>query len=107
MSKSACHSCLPTSSLTTPDFDTQTSGMDDIRRQSSMSDKRIHNVNYVRHVLRRFFGGSNKKSSSSITFDDTSSEQSPTTNITTEDCTSPILIHPSLQYDKRTKFSGK
>jgi hypothetical protein len=32
---------------------------------------------------------------------------SPTANIITENSTSPILIHPCLQYDKRTKFSGE
>jgi len=98
MSKSPCHSQLLTS-----DFDIQNI-MDinsDNRRQPSLNDKRIHNVNYVRHVLRRFFGSHNKKSS----FDDTYSEHSP--KILTENLRSPILIQPCLQYDKHRKFTGK
>jgi hypothetical protein len=98
MSKLACHSQLPTS-----DFDIQ-NFMDinaDNRRQTSLNDKRIHNVNYVRHVLRRFFGSHTKKSS----FDETSYEQSP--NNRTENLTSPILNQPCLEYDKHAKFTGK
>jgi hypothetical protein len=109
MSNSTCHSNLPSSTVTTSDFDIQ-NFMDmnsDNRRQSSLSDRRIHNVNYVRHVLRRFFGVYHKKSSPSTVLEDISCEQSPTANIITENSTSPILIHPCLQYDKRTKFSGK
>lgn len=108
MSKSTCQSRLPLSATTTPDFDIQNS-MDmnsENRRQSSLNDKRIHNVNYVRHVLRRFFGGYNKKYTSPTIYDDISYEQSPTTNKLSENLTSPILIHPNLQYDKNTKFSG-
>lgn len=109
MSKSTYQSRLPT---TTPDIDIQNLVMDinnsENRRQSSLSDKRIHNVNYVRHVLRRFFGGYNKKSTSSTTgFDENSYEQSPTLDILTENSISPILIQPSLQYNKQQKFSGK
>jgi hypothetical protein len=110
MSKSTCQSHLPSPIDTTPDLDIQNL-MDinnDNRRQSSLNDKRIHNVNYVRHVLRKFFGGYNKKSSSTTTvFDDISYEQSSTTNLLTENSISPILIHPCLQYNKRRKFSGK
>jgi hypothetical protein len=107
MSKSTCHSRL-SSTATTPDLDIQNL-MDtniDIRRQSALSDKRTNNVNYVRHVLRKFFGSSNKRTSSSAIFDDISNEQSPTTNTVTPNAISPILIHPCLQYDKHTKFSG-
>ncbi|CAF3047800.1 unnamed protein product [Rotaria sp. Silwood2] len=79
----------------------------DNRRQSSLNDKRIHNVNYVRHVLRKFFGSYTKKSSSTTSFDDISYEQLQTTNIIKNNSISSILIHPCLQYDKHTKFSGK
>jgi hypothetical protein len=98
MSKSTYHSPLPSSAVDL-DIENFMDNNTDPRRQSSLSDKRIHNVNYVRHVLRRFFGTYNKKPSST---QDLASEQSPTRNLT-----SPILIHPCLQYDKRTKFSGK
>jgi hypothetical protein len=105
MSVSTCHSRLPLSIAATPDIDIQNlmdHSLED-RRQSTLSDKRITNVNYVRHVLRRFFGGSNKKSPT----DEISSEQSPTIDVIQDDLASPILIHPGLQYDKHTKFSGK
>jgi len=109
MSKSSCHSRLSSSITTTPDLDIE-NFMDinaENRRQSSLSDRRINNVNYVRHVLRRFFGGSNKKTSPTTGSEDTSYEQSPTTKLSTENSPSPVLIHPSLQYDKHSKFSGK
>lgn len=111
MSKSTGHTRLLSSSTTTttPNSDIQNS-MDtnfDNRRQSTMSDKRIHNVNYVRHVLRKFFGGYNKKYSSPTIYDDNSYEQSPTTNSISENVTSPIFIHPGLQYERHAKFSGK
>ncbi|CAF0847252.1 unnamed protein product [Rotaria sordida] len=81
----------------------------DNRRQSSSSsnDKRIHNINYVRHVLRKFFGSYNKKSSSITSFNDISYEPLQTTNIIKNNSISSILIHPCLQYDKHTKFSGE
>ena len=109
MSKSTCHSRLP-STATTPDLDfpnlMETSA--DLRRPSSISDRRATNVNYVRHVLRKFFGGHNKKYSSSAVFDDLSYEPSPTASSTgAERCISPILIHPCLQFEKHTKFSGR
>lgn len=78
----------------------------ELRRSSVFSDKRNHNVNYVRHVLRRFFGSYNKKSSLSAAFDEHSAEQSPTIESNAENGTSPILLHPSLQYDRHKKFSG-
>jgi len=109
MSKSTCHSRLPSSTATTPELDIENfmDSNSDNHRQSSLSDRRIHNVNYVRHVLRRFFGSYNKKSSSSTAYDDISCQRSPTKNIDTENLRSPILVHPCLQYDKSTKFSGK
>ncbi|CAF3654784.1 unnamed protein product [Rotaria sp. Silwood1] len=79
----------------------------DNRRQSSSNDKRIHNINYVRQVLRKFFGSYNKKSSSITNFDDISYEQLQTTNIIKNNSISSILIHPCLQYDKHRKFSGE
>lgn len=109
MSKSTCHSRLP-STATTPDLDfpnmMETSA--ELRRQSSASDRRATNVNYVRHVLRKFFGGYNKKYSTNAGFDDISYESSPTANHTNaEQCISPIFIHPCLQFEKHTKFSGR
>lgn len=98
MSKSTCHSRLPlSSSLTSPDIENLNSmdNQNDYRRISASNDKRQHNVNYVRHVIRRFFGSYSRKSSPLIHDE---SEQSPT---------SPVLLHPSLQYEKHTKFSGK
>ena len=112
MSKSTCQSRLPTPSSTTatPELDLPMDNNTDHRRPPSFSDKRNHNVNYVRHVLRRFFGSYHKKppstSSSTATFDENSSEQSPTGDFLAENETSPILIHPSLQYDQRKKFTG-
>lgn len=109
MSKSSYHSHLPSSVLTTPDLDIQNS-MDnniDNRRTSTFSDKRINNVNYVRTVLRRFFGG-HKKSSQTISDESPYEPSSPTilAATTLENITSPVFIHPCLQYDKHTKFSG-
>ena len=110
MSKSTCQSRLPTPSSipATPELDLPMENNADNRRTSSFSDKRIHNVNYVRHVLRRFFGSHHKKSSSSTAtaFDENSSEQSPTGDFLPENGSSPILIHPSLQYDQHKKFTG-
>lgn len=97
MSKSTYHTRVPLpSSLTSPDIENLNSMETsiDYRRTTASNDKRLHNVNYVRHVLRRFFGGYNRKSSPFVS-DENSLEQSP------------ILIHPLLQYDKHTKFSGK
>ena len=65
MSISTCHSQLPSPTDITPDSDIPNL-MDinsDNRRQSSLNDKRTNNVNYVRHVLRKFFGGYSRKSS--------------------------------------------
>jgi hypothetical protein len=78
----------------------------DNRRQSALSDRRLNNVNYVRHVLRRFFGGSARKSSPTIGLDESPSEQSPNANTLAGNFSSPVLTHPNLQYDKHTKFSG-
>lgn len=75
-------------------------------RRTSSNDKRFHNVNYVRHVLRRFFNVYHKKSSTSTPFDDVSSQESQITNILKINSTS-VIIDPCLQYDKHTKFSGK
>jgi hypothetical protein len=109
MSKSTCHSRL-SSTATTPDHDIPIAidSHIDLRRQSSTNDRRTTNVNYVRHVLRKFFGGSNKKYSSNTVFDDLTYESSSAlTSCTTADsCLSPILIHPCLQFDKHTKFTG-
>ena len=107
MSKSVCHS-RPPSASTTPDFEPSHS-VDvpmDMRRQSSITDKRATNVNYVRHVLRKFFGSHAKKHSAYIGFDEIPYEPSPATSAITETSITPILIHPCLQFDKRTKFSG-
>ena len=101
MSKSTCQSITAT-----PELDLPMDNHPELRRPSSLSDKRAHNVNYVRHVLRRFFGSYNKKSSLSAAFDDNSAEQSPSTEFSAENGTSPILLHPSLQYDQHKKFSG-
>jgi hypothetical protein len=102
MSKSTCRSRL-SSTATTPDLDInniQIQNLIDFRTQTN--DKRLNNVNYVRHVLRKFFGGYNKKppSINTTSFDDT--DQSPSDSLI-----SPILIHPCLQYDKHAKFSGR
>jgi hypothetical protein len=108
MSVSTCHSPLSLSSTTSPNTDIQNlmENNADNRRLSAYSDKRINNVNYVRTVLRRFFGGSNKKSPTAA-FEIISHEQSPTTDLNHENLSSPILIYPDLQYDKHSKFSGK
>ena len=98
MSKSTCQSRL-SSTATTPDieFPVLMETTNDLRRQSSTSDRRTTNVNYVRNVLRKFFGGYGKKYSTNSNFDEISSD----TNVT------PILVHPCLQFEKKTKFSGK
>ncbi|CAF3423933.1 unnamed protein product [Rotaria socialis] len=79
----------------------------DNRCSSALNDKRIHNVNYVRQVLRRFFGVSHKKSSSTTCFDDISDEQSQSTNILKASPIVPVFIQPCLQYENHTKFSGE
>ncbi|CAF0923074.1 unnamed protein product [Adineta ricciae] len=109
MSKSIYHSHLSSSAVATPDTEIPIlmESNTDHRRPSTLSDRRLNNVNYVRHVLRRFFGGSNKKSSPLSGIDDSPYEQPPTCSIYPEDSLSPILIHPALQYDKHTKFSGE
>lgn len=108
MSKTTCHSRLPLSPInTTPDIELANSMENplDPRRTSALSDKRIHNVNYVRHVLRRFFGTYNRKSSPAVA-DEATPEQLPTLNLLSENSASPVLIHLSLEYEKQTKFSG-
>lgn len=107
MSKSACYS-RPSSASMTPDFES-THSVEvpmDMRRQSSINDKRNTNVNYVRHVLRKFFGSHAKKQSAYVGLDEIPYEPSPTTSTITEGSITPILIHPCLQFDKRTTFSG-
>ena len=104
MSKSTGHSRL-SSTATTPDVDLsniQLQTLLDLRQQTN--DKRLNNVNYVRHVLRKFFGNYIRKPSTSNAtgFDDVFAEaSSPDTLI------SPILTHPCLHYDKHAKFSGR
>ncbi|CAF1506732.1 unnamed protein product, partial [Adineta ricciae] len=98
MSKSNCPSHL-SSTATTPDLDLnniQIQTLMDFRNQTNSNDKRLNNVNYVRQVLRRFFGVYNKKSTSSNSTDDNYSNN----------LMSPILIHPCLQSSKHAKFSG-
>ncbi len=87
------------STSTTPDLD-----INNIQLQNLMdfrNDKRFNNINYVRHVLRKFFGNYTKKFS---LISQTSDDQSVIIN---DNLISPILIHPCLQFDKHTKFSGK
>jgi hypothetical protein len=101
MSKPTSSSRL-SSTATTPDFDLnhiQLQNLMDFRNQTISNDRRLNNINYVRNVLRRFFGGHTKKSSS-INSDDNLPDQS-------DNLISPILLHPCLQFDKHTKFSGK
>lgn len=110
MFKSKHQSHLPFSTAASANSDTENlmNINTDHRRSSALNDKRINNVNYVRHVLRRFFGSYHKRTStSSSTFDDISSEQLLTTNIIRNNSISSIVIHPCLEYDKHTKFSGK
>jgi hypothetical protein len=101
-SKSTCHSRLSSTS-TTPDLDINNIQLQNLMDIRNTNDRRFNNVNYVRNVLRRFFGNYNKKSSSinSPVFDDN--------NLTdqTDNLISPILIHSCLQFDKHTKFSGE
>ena len=111
MSKSTCHSRL-SSTATTPDVDInniQLQNLIDFRNQTNPNDRRYNNVNYVRQVLRRFFGSYSKKSSSisSTGFDDSLPDQTLTTNNFNDNLISPILIHPCLQFNKHTKFSGR
>jgi hypothetical protein len=104
MSKSTGPSRL-SSTATTPDLDLnhiQLQNLMDLRNSTTVNDRRLHNVNYVRNVLRKFFGGYTKKSLS-INSDDNLPDQS-TIN---DNLISPILSHPYLQFDKHTKFSGK
>ena len=87
------------STSTTPDLD-----INNIQLQNLMdfrNDKRFYNINYVRHVLRKFFGNYTKKFS---LISQTSDDQS---GIINDNSISPILVHPCLQFDKHTKFSGK
>jgi hypothetical protein len=109
MSKQTCHSRLP-STATTPDLDInniQLQNLMDFRNQTNTNDKRFNNVNYVRHVLRKFFGGYTKKYTSiNQSVDDSLTDQSVASNIN-DNLISPILIHPCLQFDKHTKFSGR
>jgi len=111
MSKSTCHSRL-SSTASTPEVDInsiQLQNLMDFRNQTNPNDKRYNNVNYVRQVLRRFFGSYNKKSSSinSTSFDDNLTDQTPTINQFNDNLISPILIHPCLQFNKHAKFSGR
>jgi hypothetical protein len=107
MSKPTCRSRL-SSTATTPDLDInniQLQNLIEFRNQTNTNDRRLNNGNYVRNVLRRFFGGYTKKSSAinSTVFDDLT-DQSLTTD---DNLISPIVIHPCLQFDKHTKFSGR
>lgn len=79
------------SKSTTPDLD-----LNHIQLQNLLDfrDRRVNNVNYVRNVLRKFFSSYIKKSS-------TSSDENQSDHLI-----SPILIHPCLQFDKHSKFSG-
>lgn len=111
MSKSTSHSRL-SSTATSPDLDInniQFQNLMDLRSPTTTSDKRLNNVNYVRHVLRKFFGVYSKKptSISPAVFDDCFTDQSTTTNNISDNLVPAILIHPCLQYDKHAKFSGR
>ncbi|UJR15581.1 hypothetical protein I4U23_002517 [Adineta vaga] len=109
MSKSTCPSHV-SSTVTTPDLDLnniQIQTLMDFRNQTNSNDKRFNNVNYVRQVLRRFFGVYNRKSSSNQSTDENSIDQSITTNNFNDNLISPILIHPCLLWNKHTKFSGE
>jgi hypothetical protein len=100
-SKSTCHSRLSSTS-TTPDLDINNIQLQNLMDIRNTNDRRFNNINYVRNVLRRFFGSYNKKSSSinSTVIDDNLTDQ-------TDNLISPILIHSCLQFDKHTKFSGE
>ncbi|CAF1199407.1 unnamed protein product [Rotaria sp. Silwood1] len=111
MSKSTNNSRL-SSTATTPDLDInniQLQNLIDVRNQTNTNDKRSNNVNYVRHVLRKFFGGYIKKSISinSTICDDNLNDQILTTNNINDNLMSPILIPPCLQYYNYEKFSGE
>jgi len=71
------------------DLDNQFENLMDFRH-----DKRFNNINYVRHLLRKFFGNYTKKFLS-------------ITQINDDNLISPILIQPCLHFDKHTKFCGK
>jgi len=96
-SKSTCHSRLSS----TPDLDINNIQLQNLMDIRNTNDRR---VNYVRNVLRRFFGNYNKKSSSinSPVIDDNNLIDQ-TDNL----IISPILIHSCLQFNKHTKFSGE
>ncbi|CAF3501693.1 unnamed protein product [Adineta steineri] len=109
MSKSTCPSRLA-SAATTPDLDInqiQLQNLMDFRNQTNSNDKRFNNVNYVRQVLRRFFGVYNKKSPTISSIDDNSTDQLNNNNNIQDNLISPILIHPCLQFNKHAKFSGE
>ncbi|CAF1027662.1 unnamed protein product [Adineta steineri] len=109
MSKSTCPSRLA-SAATTPDLDInqiQLQNLMDFRNQTNSNDKRFNNVNYVRQVLRRFFGVYNKKSPTINSTDDNSTDQLNNNNNIQDNLISPILIHPCLQFNKHAKFSGE
>jgi len=95
MSKPTCHSRLSS----TPDLDITNIQIQNLMDIRNTNDRRItNNVNYVRNVLRRFFGSYNKKYSTIS--DDNHSDQS-------ENLISPILIHSCLEFNKHKKFSGE
>ncbi|CAF2976328.1 unnamed protein product [Rotaria sp. Silwood2] len=111
MSKSTSHSRL-SSTATTPDLDInniQLQNLIDFRNQTNINDKRSNNVNYVRHVLRKFFGGYIKKSTSinSTISDDNLNDQILTINNINDNLILPILIPACLQFNKHEKFSGE
>ncbi|CAF0999006.1 unnamed protein product [Adineta steineri] len=109
MSKSTCPSRLA-SAATTPDLDInqiQLQNLMDFRNQTNSNDKRFNNVNYVRQVLRRFFGVYNKKSPTINSIDDNSTDQLNNNNNIQDNLISPVLIHPCLQFNKHAKFSGE
>ncbi|CAF1020014.1 unnamed protein product [Rotaria sordida] len=111
MSKSTCHSHL-SSTPTTPDLDInniQLQNLIDFRNQINTNDKRSNNINYVRHVLRKFFSGYIKKSTSinSTISDENLTDQILTINNINDNLISPILIHSCLQFHKHEKFSGE
>ncbi|CAF3240364.1 unnamed protein product [Rotaria sp. Silwood2] len=111
MSKSTSHSRL-SSTATTPDLDInniQLQNLIDFRNQTNINDKRSNNVNYVRHVLRKFFGGYIKKSTSinSTISDDNLNDQILTINNINDNLILPILIPACLQFNKHEKFSGR
>ncbi len=101
MSKSTGSSRL-SSTATTPDIDLNHIQFQNLLDLRNSTTGRLNNVNYVRNVLRRFFGVHTKKSSS-ISSEDNHPDQS---NIN-DNLISPILLHPCLQFDRHTKFTGR